>query len=189
MMAYIGEAQASGAVARNVKCEKCATPYHYFLLRTVSASVTSGFESIAGEGAAGWAQYGVTRGLETGTEIAPCPKCGWVQAEMIKETRRRFGWWAKWLAGILLGGAGLIWVWLIVLPACIADFTIDPEVGRFWKGLSGALVAGAVGIVVVRVLMLQRVDPNRGYPQWPRAVPGSVEGYPGRAPTRMVSPR
>jgi hypothetical protein len=79
---------ARGEVVRRVECEKCRRPFEYMLARKAALDtvplppLVRSAERIVRER--------VGEKLATGVDPHPCPWCGWVQAAMVPELRRRF---------------------------------------------------------------------------------------------------
>src|SRR6185295_16905771 len=77
-----------------VCCEKCGAAYYYDLAR-VGVGKTLGIYGIDAQKQQITANENSRRSvldhLEHDVEPVACPKCGWLQAEMILELRRRIG--------------------------------------------------------------------------------------------------
>jgi hypothetical protein len=189
MARWVGSAARSGAVARNVKCEKCGRWYHYMLLREGTADAGRSDESEAADAAAAWASYRLTRGLETGVDVVPCPDCGWVQAEMAGEARRRAGRPWTWISVCLLGAAGLILLFAYAPGVAMPDWELRPDVSRAVQMSSMGCAAAGVLAWVIRTLARARANPNAGFPKWPRRIAGAITGHSGKASAEAVQRR
>jgi hypothetical protein len=186
MVHWVGFAAGSGDVGRNVKCEKCGRWYHYVLTRQARAGARRGTPDGAVEAAENLAVYRVMRGLETGVEVVACPDCGWVQGEMVAEAVRRAGRpWTR-AASCLIAIAGMVLVVAYAPTVWVVDWAMPAERARMvhWA----ALACAALGVValLIRAVARGRVDPNSGYPAWPRAVSGGRVGEPGKAGAEAV---
>jgi hypothetical protein len=85
----VHSARASRAVERPVTCEECGTQYVYVLEREARVY---GFSSIldhltgrAQQQAEEFAERALERKLRLACDVAPCPKCGHVQRDMVRE--------------------------------------------------------------------------------------------------------
>src|SRR4051812_43734842 len=92
---YIGRrygANVTGSVVRRVTCEKCSCTYAYELTRAGSGHARSPY-LLDNAGAQFRAQTrankALRRALERDVDPVECPDCGWYQAEMEQEARRR----------------------------------------------------------------------------------------------------
>jgi hypothetical protein len=159
------------------------------LLREGAADAARGDESEAADAAAAWASYRLTRGLETGVEVVPCPDCGWVQAEMAGETKRRAGRPWTWTSAWLLGAAGLILLFAYAPGVAMTDWELRPDVARVVQTSAMACAAAGVLAWVIRTVARARANPNAGFPEWPRRIPGAITGYPGKASAAAVQRR
>src|SRR5574342_398476 len=100
-------ASASGVARKHVTCEACGAEYGYELERmtlghgyTLYALDLEGAERRAEERA----RARLARKLAHEQEIVPCPKCGWIQADMARLGRRGHMRWvdtAGWFVVLL----------------------------------------------------------------------------------------
>lgn len=189
MANWVGSSSRTGAVARNVRCEKCGKWYHYMLLREGTADATRGHEGEAADAAAARAAYRLMRNLETGVEVVPCPECGWVSAEMAGEAKRRAGRPWTWTSIGLLSAAGLILLFAYAPGVAMADWELRPDVARAVQTSSMACAAAGVLAWVIRTVARARANPNAGFPKWPRPIAGAITGYAGKASAQAVQRR
>ena len=109
--------------------------------------------------------------LEHDTELVPCPRCGWINDDLLSRYRlgRYRGWtmYAVWIA--LLGTTiPLIVAWFISRgPA--ADRGSVPFLLIFGPTVSAALAAL---LLLSRIWLRKRIQPNRNYPFPPALPPG-----------------
>src|SRR4051812_37021344 len=85
-----------GAVYKHVVCQQCQLEYVYPLSRAATGSDTTflffGMQK-AQERAHEAAKATLFRKLVRGVEVAPCPRCGWIQAHMVRRARNLRGRW------------------------------------------------------------------------------------------------
>src|SRR3954470_7550335 len=80
------------AAWKQVRCEQCDCEYSYELIRRakgVSFTVFHLFHRRAQRSASRRAERKLEKRLARGIDPAPCPECGWVQREMVRELCRR----------------------------------------------------------------------------------------------------
>lgn len=150
-------ATAGGAVVKPATCEECGTEYVYRVERMGEGQGTSlymvdnqGAQRRANEAA----EKALAKELEKAIEVVPCPKCGCVQEDMVKEARRRhLGWMGKpgWF---LVFGAVAFGV---VNWASGAAKHKDPWVA--WPTFALFAAIGPV-LLVVRAVLRAQHDPN-----------------------------
>jgi hypothetical protein len=155
----------AASITKRVECEKCRCTYFYHLARpyaTKRARTTTRAEARAELRA--W--------LKHESEPVPCPKCGWIQAYMVRELLRASHPWMSWLGkAIFIVTFTLLGGLLLGLSIARPD-RVKPALPYFG---AAALVASAAGgaLLARRHVLTQRIDPNRDYPQHPRPIPGA----------------
>lgn len=158
-----------GAALVHVECTQCRCQYAYSLARVSSAEATSHY-GLAQKSAADTAQLKsqamLAQRLLEEAELVPCPKCNWINDELVQGYRRgRFRSWGKVavygaIAGIALS---LIVAWFI---------HIDPQADRallpyFLVG-GPILIAGmAASVFALRAWLRNQIQPNRYFPMPP----------------------
>ena len=80
--------EASGDVLRHVTCERCKRGFDYRLERSTAID-TVPLPMLVRQAEA-ICQRRLAARLATDVEPVACPSCGWMQAEMVEELRRRF---------------------------------------------------------------------------------------------------
>ncbi|MDB5330240.1 MAG: hypothetical protein JWP03_1391, partial [Phycisphaerales bacterium] len=139
--------------------------------------------------AAAVAEARVIRALDGGGEVVPCPACGWVQAEMVREQRNRVAPPLRKLALIAAAAGAIGWLFLV-----FPQWFLSPADGRVairWGTPNALLAAGggcAVLLLALRAMLRSRVNPNANYPR-PTPVPGAINGRPGKAPKELLERR
>jgi hypothetical protein len=165
----------SGTVVRRVTCEKCACAYAYELVRAASGGATSIYlldNSGAEYRARTRANKKLRRALERGVEPVQCPDCGWFQADMVQEARRRLVRGLMPAAAVCLTLAGAM---ALIMGALWLSPPPGGEPSDFrMVGLFGG--AGAI-CLTVRWFMMRRGDLNRQCPERPAPYPGAPPAH------------
>jgi hypothetical protein len=184
MFHWEASAKRAGARHTNVRCEKCDEWYHYEIVRTGRGESRSISEDAAAAGAELVAAARVTQELDRGVEIVPCPKCGWVQADMVKELKRRTGQWLLLHIKIAVAAAAILFA---VHVGMRLFATPDEPHPRIIEVRYSIIAVGVAAMLVVLRLMLQRqVDPNIGHPSRRAAPLATAVGIPGKANAQML---
>jgi hypothetical protein len=157
-----------------VRCEKCRCEYFFKLARVGAGSAQAPYgigTKRAARVADERARRDLEKRLERDTEIVPCPRCGWINDDMVSRYRlgryRRWTMYAVWIA--LLG---------TILPLIVAWFlSIGPAADRgsvpYWMiGGPAASVGLAALLLLSRIWLRKRIQPNRDYPLPPTLPPG-----------------
>jgi hypothetical protein len=178
MVLYYGrryDASSAGGRIVAVVCAKCRCEYFYELARVGSGAASAPYAigtSGAQRSATEQAQSDLQRRLAEEAELVPCPKCWWINDELVAGYRRGIYRGATKLA-LGLGIAGTV-----VSLAAAWFISLGPVADR--GALSYALIGGpaisitlAVAILLMRYLLRARVRPNRNYPQAPKLPRGS----------------
>src|SRR5438045_3546259 len=101
---------ATGAVIRQVRCERCRTEYYYELAR-VAKGTGSAVYGIGKEAARTRAKKSAEKKLAkmllNDGEAVPCPKCRWIQSGMVRELRTHRHRWMRQLED-LCGGVAFL---------------------------------------------------------------------------------
>lgn len=173
------KANVSGTVIKRVTCEKCSCKYAYELVRSARGGGTSVYlldNAGAEDRARARANKRLRRQLEHGIDPVGCPDCGWYQADMVKEAKRRMLRPLVPIAAILLALAGayaMIGGMLLATSTGPGDATISREP---WVHI-GTLAGAGVLALAIRQIVVSRTDPNRGYPNRPPPYPGAPVGH------------
>ena len=178
MVPYWGKRVASEHVGLRlvpVKCMKCGCEYFYELSRIGIGSRTAHYwigKASAARSAHGQSQRDLARRLALEAELVPCPKCNWINDDLVYGFRlgryRRFGMFAFGVGFIGTVGS-LIGAWFI---------SIGPAADR--AALSYFLFGGPIlfillasGMILLRNWMRCRIQPNRDFPLPPKLPTGS----------------
>jgi hypothetical protein len=172
-------ASVSGSVIRRITCEKCSCTYAYELTRSGRGAGISPYmlDSAGAEfRARSRANKRLRRALERDVEPVECPECGWYQAEMQREARRRALQPIVPLALVCLAlaagialVAGMFWA---TSPQGFEEGTWR-GVAKWVGGLTGIALLG----LIIRWVVRQRSDLNRSFPARPVGYPGAPLGY------------
>ncbi|HEY2588447.1 MAG TPA: hypothetical protein VGI81_22085, partial [Tepidisphaeraceae bacterium] len=179
-------AAVSGKVLKSVRCDKCGGNYAYHMVRRGFARSSSAY-GIGNASAKAAAEQGARRKLEQrlakDSDPVGCPDCGWVQAHMVADLRRRSHRWLRWVAWVT-SSLGLVSALIAILSATEAFHRpIDPDQSQS----IAILLAASVGIwgaaLQGRSLLARMINPNRNYPERPGIMPGVPKPFkPGTAP-------
>jgi hypothetical protein len=181
------EASASHAAARfqNVRCEKCGQFYHYPIFREGFGSYAAIDEDAAVHAASSIAQARVINAIDRGVEIVPCPSCGWVQDDMVREMKRRTAQPLHFIGIALVVIAALIVLGVGIQRLFVIEGEIEPW--RLNPMLPTSLAGAGVVAFVLRLTLQRRIDPNRGGRA--RELPSAVLAIPGKATADMLQRR
>jgi hypothetical protein len=135
-----------GEITRHVVCDKCHHAFDYVLAR--SAALDTVPLPILVRKAEQICRERLSRRLAADVDPHPCPACGWVQAHMVPELRRRFakplGTVGLFLA-IAFAALGLLF---LALGVWFRFYPVDADVD--WFGIAIASAAGcALGILMM----------------------------------------
>jgi hypothetical protein len=168
------DAAVAGARIVPVKCEKCGCEYFYELARVGEGAVTAYLmaHAAAAESAQEKSQRDLNERLSHEAELVPCPKCNWINEELVHGYRRgRFRHAGALAFGIVVvGTAGsLIAAWFTSIGAAR-----DRELLPYFLFVGPAIFAAiAVLILLFRTTVRSRIQPNVSFPLIPRLPPGS----------------
>ena len=178
MFIYWGKQIVSEKIGRrvvDVECDKCECQYCFVMTRIGSGTSSAPYGigvGTATRSAEKKAQRDLTRLLERDTEPVPCPKCHWINDELVQGYRRgRFRQLGSF--GIALGVLGTV---VSLLIARIIWMSPPAERSALPYVLGGGLAASL--LVLRRLLLLQYglralIRPNRNFPQAPKLPPGT----------------
>jgi hypothetical protein len=114
---------AKGSAEKHVTCEHCGQAFSYLLTRKAALD-TIPLPSLTRQ-AGEISQQRCADALAKGVEAVSCPSCGWVQAHMVVELRRRVASWLRTLGiylAVACGGMALFAIALGVFLDEINDF-------------------------------------------------------------------
>ena len=177
-----------------VTCEKWGCDYFYELARVVTGSASSPYgltNSAASESAAKQARDDLGRRLESEAELVPCPRCEWINGDLV--AGYRWGRYRKWgifaaLCAIIGTATSLIVAWFLSIgPA--GDRGAVPYVL-----VGGPTIFLAIAGLVVRLrkFLRGRIRPNRDHPLPPILPPGCPPALlrdDATGELRVVAPR
>jgi hypothetical protein len=154
-----------------VECARCGCQYFYQLVRMGFGSATAHyglFHDRAEDAAERRAERNLARRLASEAELVPCPKCHWVNDELVTGFRRgQYGRLGS-LASILVK-VGVIF-YLIVGGITVI---FDPFVALCFGIVPLGLFAAAGVVHGVRFGLRSLIRPNRKHPLPPTLPPGS----------------
>jgi hypothetical protein len=167
------EAASIGARLVTVSCDKCGTEYFYKLARVGSGSASAPY-AIGSAGASQeskkQAREDLDRRLADEAELVPCPKCHWINEDLVSGYRRgRYRGWGRFAAGLGIFGiaVSLVAAWFLSNgPA--ADRSALPYV---LVGGPAASVSLSALLLLLRSWLSRRIRPNANHP-FPPKLPG-----------------
>jgi hypothetical protein len=179
-----------GTRLREVTCEKCSCRYVYEFTRIGSGTATAPYGigcTRAARIAAERAQRDLDHRLESEAELVPCPKCHWINDELIMRYRqgcyRRWARSAAWL-GIVGTVSSLVGSWFVSIGPAIDHGALP----YLLIGGPSASMALAASILLLRHVLRQRIRPNRDYPLPPAVPRGSPVPLIRNAATGELEP-
>ncbi|MDB5292003.1 MAG: hypothetical protein JWL69_3244 [Phycisphaerales bacterium] len=178
MAAFVGKVITASLAGRRIEpvtCEKCGMGFYYELTRVGVGKGSAPYfigQKSASNRAAVAAEQELARRLDGEAELVPCPKCHWVNHDLIERYRRR-----QYLGAPLL-----------IVIVMVAGFTAAPLIAVGLTEALGynsrvpryALVAVAAvcllspaWVLLIRRQLRLRIDPNTTYPLRPRVPAGT----------------
>ncbi len=178
MFIYFGKRFDAANVGRTVvgvKCDKCACEYYYELARIGTGSSTAPYA--IGTGAAAQAaeeqsQRDLQDRLASEAELVPCPKCKWINDELVKGYRRSQyqGFTKPTVVITIIGTAMTLLCGYFISKGAPRDQRYAPY---FLYGGPALFAAFAAAMLSLRTWLRSRIRPNRYYPRAPQLPPGS----------------
>ena len=178
MVLYVGkrfDATQVGSFVVGVKCDKCGCEYFYEFTRTGTGASEAPF-SIGTASAASSAQEKAKRDMKqrlaSESDLVPCPKCNWINDELVGGYRlgRYRGCSVLAFAVALLGTiAAMLSAWYI----SIGPPSDRGAVPYFLFGGPTLFVCLAAVMLLLRKGLRNRIQPNRNFPQRPKVPTGS----------------
>lgn len=116
-------------------------------------------------------------------ELAPCPGCGWFQADMVKEARKRARRGRVMVALLSIGFMALIA--LVVMAQIENERLTHGTIPSWLLWAVGLVLVSCVTLYLMRWVQLGSYDVNAGHPLKRPPVKGAVEGRKVLGPTSM----
>jgi hypothetical protein len=178
MVVYVGKeisATVAGRRLESVTCEQCGSRFHYELTRVGVGKASAPFfllQGSASDRAGAAAQRDLTKRLSREAELVPCPKCFWVNQDLVDRYRRRLYRRAPLLIVILvIAGFVAAPVAGVGLTATFGYESRAP--GRVMWAVLAVCILSPLWVLFVRRQLRRRTDPNRTYPRRPVVPPGT----------------
>ncbi len=172
MFIYFGRthsAWSTNSVLKRVICDQCSTEYYYQMTRTGQGRGESPF-MLDEKQAAARAQYAADRQLqlrlESDTELVPCPRCHWVNDELIRGFRRQ-----RWTRLVSYASVPLVIVGIFLL--LIVPGLRPTSLLLIGAALLALCLFSPLWLRLVRHLLRLRIDPNRSHPHPPVVPPAT----------------
>ncbi len=191
MFLYFGKTFTSHRVGERlvrVECERCGGEFFFQLNRIGNGSGEAPYyigQGRAARAAERRAVKDLERRLERETELVPCPKCSWINEQLVDGYRRtRYKFLGK-VASYICAAAVILALTLLPLLAFREPAAVLP-VAVVLLGI--VLLAG--GVLVVRAFFRSRIRPNANYPDAVQVPPGTPPALVKDAVTgRLVAAR
>jgi hypothetical protein len=191
-MHWVASAEYTGVVSRNVRCERCKEPYHYELRHTARGSARAGSEESAVDQAKARAESNAMAALVDGTEIVPCPICGWLQRDMVRQVQLKRVRWMLRIGVIGLFVAAMTWL-ILPMPKWFAPPSelSEEDWSRLWRMCQLiSIPAAVVGLcmLALRALVLR----GKLFPisvNTDGEIVSTTVGIPGKAPADRLQRR
>jgi hypothetical protein len=166
----INAERVGGRIVR-VACARCSCEYFYKFTRIGAGSGTAHYGLGVGRAtlaANKQAQTDLDRRLASEAELVPCPKCNWINDELVAGFRR--GSYRKLSdAATLIAAAGVV---VGVILGLIFGFTSPVALG-YALILPAVLLLAGGGLFLLRNWLRSRIRPNRDHPLPPQLPPAS----------------
>lgn len=178
MPVFVGKiftATEAGQRLESVACEKCGTAFHYELTRVGVGKGSAPYllgQDAAANRAATAAQRDLTKRLNEEAELVPCPKCNWVNQDLIDRYRRRQYRRAPLLIVIIVV-AGFIAAPILAtgLTEVFGYNSRLPSVAMLT--LMTVCLLSPAWVLLGRQHLQRRIDPNLTYPRQPNVPLGT----------------
>jgi hypothetical protein len=192
MHVYVAKAftaVVNGSRIADVRCERCSVDFHYALERQGEGTANAHyylFQDAAKRRAERRAAKNLERRLAGDAEPVACPRCNWVNTELVALHRRSRHRW--------MGTAACIAACVVPLVTLLGRYSTGKRIREDeWPSLLGTGVGGglaiAAAILVIRWALRRRFDPNRSFPAPPTLPLGTPIGWlDGELPTRRSEP-
>lgn len=165
-----------GSAVVGVRCDRCACEYYYELARIGAGQSTAPYnlgQNFAAEASQANAERDLQERLKSEAELVPCPKCNWINDELVRSYRRgRYRGMIKApLILALISAAMSCLIWWFLSKSSRPDEQRTASL-ILWGGLAlGVLLIG--GAYALRALLRFSIEPNRHFPQAPVLPPGT----------------
>jgi hypothetical protein len=144
-----------GSLPKEVTCGSCSQEYVYFPERAAEAQAATLGPEIA--------QRKALLALTNDRALAPCPRCGWIQQDMLRLARGKAGPSIATYTGLFLILGSAIFLFVIMqemaLPAMQQRREAKNQVAYFVA--SAALFLLGLGVLILGLVRQKRWDPNR----------------------------
>ncbi len=157
----------------SVVCDQCACEYCFPLIRIGTGNSSAPYSIGVGratKAAEKQAEKDLERRLKTEMELVPCPKCYWVNEELVQGYRRgRYRELGKAAVAFAIIGlcCALPIIWLYVDNPAVAG---PPSI--LFAVLCGFFELAALSLYWLRNFLRSRIRPNLRYPDPPALPPG-----------------
>lgn len=169
-------ATVTGRRLVSVTCQKCRTGYWYELSRVGGGRASAPYylaQQAAQARADRAAQKDLARRLEQDVELVPCPKCNWVNQDLVDRYRQGLYRRAPMLIAVCVAVGVLGYA---IIAGITGGGGYHPNAGAA-RTVGAVLLAvglsSPVWVLLPRRILRLRVDPNATYPRPPALPPGT----------------
>ncbi len=173
-----------------VTCEKCAAVYFYELARVGKGAVSAPYaigSDTAAQKSTDLAEANLNQRLTDESELVPCPKCFWINEELVTGYRRgQYRGWTKFALGVGFFGTliSLLMAWFLS-QGPQADRAALPYFLYYGPAISIGL---SIPLFLRGRWLKSRIKPNDAFPLAPRLPPGSPKALIENPTTGELEP-
>jgi hypothetical protein len=168
-------ATRAGQRIEPVSCEKCGTGFYYELTRVSVGKGSAPYylgEQSASDRAAAAAGRDLAKRLDREAELVPCPKCHWVNQDLVDRYRRRQYRRAPLLI-VIFTVAGFVAGPLVALGLTEAFGYNSRVPSLVMLAVLTVCLLSPAWVLLIRRRLRRRIDPNATYPRRPAVPPGT----------------
>ena len=178
MLFYYGKqfesANVGGRLVR-VECDHCQCVYHYQLARVGEGAANSHFgigNTAAAESAEDRARQNLKQRLVDEAELVPCPKCNWINEELV-EGYRQSQYRGAGGCALAIGLVGTVSSLICAWCAFAGPIPEEKALPYFLFVGPAIFISIAVAILFYRRLARSLIRPNRNFPLPPKLPEGT----------------
>lgn len=172
MLFYFNVTNTASAIQSkivSVTCEKCGCAYCYEMTR-IGTGINVAHYGIAwhspGATAERQAQFEAKNRLINEAELVPCPKCRWINDDLVSRYRiARFQGLGALAICLAVGGIAGTLIWALMLYINHPAERVAVPYVIVWGAF--ASVISSLAVFVLRIWLWHRIQPNRFYPHAP----------------------
>ena len=162
-------ANVSGRALKSVKCEMCGMEYRYELVRTGFGKGTAPYfigQTWAAERAHAAAEKNLAKRLNNDAEMVPCPKCFWVNQDLVNRYRKsQYGSISTFAIFFIIATCVAAPLVRYLTVEGHSQRATEPNTAMFYV-LAGGFALSTL-LLLLRYFLMHRIDPNATYPRQP----------------------